>query len=90
MHSVHILDPDEKQDFSVDWAAEMASGEVISTSAWEVHPGLTTSSEANTDTTATIWLEAGRPGRSYYAINRITTDAGRKFDQTLRIRCEST
>ncbi|RNL66228.1 hypothetical protein EFK50_00970 [Nocardioides marmoriginsengisoli] len=82
-------DPDSKLDYLANWAGTgpkgpwLKDGDTIATSEWIVPAGLTKTDEANTDTTATIWLSGGTLGQSYEVVNRITTAQGRGEDQTL-------
>jgi hypothetical protein len=79
-------DPDELLDYQVDWTQPLA-GDLISTSTWIVPDGIEAGQEANTTTTATIWLSGGEVGKDYSLINRITTAAGRIRDQTCVLKC---
>lgn len=79
-------DPDEVLDYTVDWDNRLLTGETISTSTWVIPTGITKDSDANDDTTATVWLSGGTAGTNYSLVNRITTSQGRTYDQTITIR----
>jgi hypothetical protein len=68
--------PDEKLDYLVDWSDELATGETIATSAWDVPAGLTGSDETNDDTSTLIFLAGGTAGTEYLVTNTITTSRG--------------
>jgi hypothetical protein len=80
-------DPDEVLDYRIDWSGAL-SGDVISTSTWVVPSGIVRDSDTHDDTTATIWLSGGSANSRYIFTNRIVTDGGRTFDQsvTLEVR----
>ncbi len=77
-------DPDAILDYGCKWL-EWLDGDTISSSTWIVPSGLTEDSASHTTTTTTIWLSGGTAGQTYEVVNRITTAAGRKNDQTLEI-----
>lgn len=82
-------DPDATLDYQRDWSAWLAAADddTIVTSTWIVPDGLTKTDEANTATTATVWLSGGTAGLSYDVVNRIVTAQGRTDDRTLTIIC---
>jgi len=83
-------DPNEVDSFQIDWSERLTS-ETISTSDWEITPAgeLTEDSSSSTTTMTTIWLSAGVDGTTYQLTNRVTTTAGRTFDQTVKLRVKS-
>lgn len=78
-------DPDARLDYMVDWTSWL-SEDTIANSEWIVPSGLVYEADANTDTTATVWLSGGDLGSSYDVVNRITTAAGRIDDRTIIIK----
>lgn len=82
-------DPDEVVDYSVDWSPRLDS-DTISTSTWIVPAGITEDSDSSTTTTTTIWLSGGTAGVTYALINRITTAAGRTFEEAISLRIRPT
>lgn len=92
MSNVHLKDPDEVIDYTVDWTADdwLASGEEISTSTWSVSPtgSLTIDSESETTTTATAFVSAGTVGKVYRLTNEIVTDQGRTGQRSVIVRVE--
>lgn len=83
--STFIKDPDAVLDFTVDWAANLATDDTIATANFTVPAGITKDSQSNTTTTATVWLSGGTAGTTYNVVCRITTADGRTDDRTLRI-----
>lgn len=69
--------PTEKLDYRVDWATWLGA-DTITTSTWTVPTGLTSVTQSNTTTDATIWIESGSVGTSYILTNSIITTGGRK------------
>jgi hypothetical protein len=81
-----IKDPDAVLDYTVDWSPWLSdSGDQITSSAWIVPEGLTTTADYYTTTTATVWLSGGTVGREYVVTNRITTAAGRVDDRSFTL-----
>jgi hypothetical protein len=94
MTQTFIKDPDERQDYSVDWTTEgyLASGETISASSWTVPAGVTQYGIATVNgaaTIATIWLSGGTHGQEYYVANKITTTSGRIAERSIKIICRN-
>ena len=81
-------DPNEKLDFSLDWRVEnrIPVGDVIVASLWIAPPGVSVVSESFSDTVTTIWLTGGTIGETYDFLNRVTTEAGRILDKTVRLK----
>ena len=75
MQYMQPKDPAEVLDYTLDWDAELGTGEEISgTPVWTVPDGITKDSQANTTTTATIWLSGGTAGVEYAIACKITTN----------------
>lgn len=66
-------DEDDKIRVVLDWSKWLGSSEIAS-SAWEVDSGVTTASESNTTTTATVYVLGGTYDCEYWAKNTITTN----------------
>jgi hypothetical protein len=83
----YTKDPASTLDFAADWAAWLTArgSDTIASSVWVVPTGITSTAEAHTTTTATIWLSGGTLGQTYDVVNRVTTTAGRIEDHTLSI-----
>lgn len=79
-------DPDAVLDYSVDWTEWLPGDDAISDSIWEVPDDLTASRESVADARATVFLAGGESGQTYHVTNRITTEAGRVDDRTIRVR----
>lgn len=82
-----IKDPDAVLDYQVDWSVWLGD-DTIASSTWIVPDGITKGFDANTTTTATIWLSGGIAGLNYTITNRITTDNGRTDDRTITIQVQ--
>jgi hypothetical protein len=85
--------PDEFLDYTCDWTGDLSEGETIETSTWTaldstgVAPDVTMSNESFIpEASATVWLDGGVPGRKYYFLNKVVTNAGRKIEQILWLR----
>jgi hypothetical protein len=81
-------DPNETEDFALDWTRVLASGETVdsvSVSSSDVTVGTTDISGART----IARLTGGTAGTTADVLFRATTSAGRILDETLRIRVEA-
>ena len=81
-------DPDEIKDYVVNWSA-LLDTDTISLSTWILPVGITSLSESNTDTAASIFLTGGTAGETYLLNNRIVTDGGRTYDRTLKLKMKN-
>jgi hypothetical protein len=80
-------DPSAVLDYTVDWAAWLATSETISASTWVVAAGITQTTPAPsfTTTTTTIWLTGGTVGTEYTITNHVTTNQGRQDDRSFTV-----
>lgn len=81
-------DPNERLDYQIDWVTKrLLSGETIATSTWTVVEGtVTIDTDTNVAGITTVWLMGGAAGEKCELLNRITTSAGRTYDQTVTLR----
>jgi len=87
-------DPDEVLDYYVNWLGTADEpgplyniGDLIVSSTWEVPTGIVKDSDTFAPTgLVTIWLSGGTIGETYFFVNHITTQGGREFDKTVKIR----
>lgn len=81
-------DPDEVLDYQIDWATDrLDEGETITTTLWQVESGdVVIDSDEELDGVTTVWLSGGTVDTSSIVLNRITTSAGRIYDQSCRLR----
>jgi hypothetical protein len=84
-------DPDERKDYSIQWAAHLTGAETIASSVWVVDTGITVATTTTSATATTIWLEGGTSGTNYKVINRITTTSSpaRILEKAIQIRVKS-
>lgn len=67
-------DPNAIDLFEVDWSDWLAEvNDTIAASQWVLPSGLTSETEAFSDTTASIEISGGTVGTTYTVTNRITT-----------------
>lgn len=80
-------DPDEVLDYKLDWTERLA-GDTIVSSIWQMSPadGLVIDRHSFTVTETVVWLSEGTLGATYELLNRIQTDGGRTFDQTVKLK----
>jgi len=79
-------DPDAVKDYPFDWAQWLPAGDIISAAQAIVDdPALTVDSVLHDQTTVTVWLSGGQPGKTYKVTCRITTAQGRKEDYSIYI-----
>ncbi len=79
-----LQDPSDNLDYTIDWT-DWLGGDTIVTSSWVVTAGLTEGANANTTTSATVWLTGGTAGTSYVATNTIITAAARTANRSFNI-----
>jgi hypothetical protein len=83
-------DPNEVLDYQVNWTNRLETGETISTSTFTVAEGtVVIDSSSAASPTTTVWLSGGTEGEACTILNRITTSAGRTYDQSVRLRIRS-
>lgn len=83
-------DPDDTDDFTIDWVNELAVGETISLlTVTAITAGITVSSSSISTTRTTARLTGGTAETTYDVRYRITTSTGRQLDETLRIPVET-
>lgn len=77
-----------KLDYAMSWAAYLATGDSVATGVWTASAGITVSSSpapSMTDNVATVWLEGGTAGATYYIVCSITTVDGRIDARAIKI-----
>jgi hypothetical protein len=84
----HVKDPNALLDYSIDWYDWLNPlGDQILTSTWVATPGITITTDTNTLTNTTVWLEGGVQG-VYRVTNTIETLGGRRDERSLTIRVQ--
>ena len=91
--------PDQMEDFSVDWSRALRSGETISSVSWNINnTGVNSATPidgiqveypsglTNTDTVATIRLQSGTVNTKYKVSCTITTSSSRELVQLVYLR----
>lgn len=83
-----VKDPNEVLDYEIDWATyRLQSGETISSSTFSVVEGdVVIDSDSDLAGVTKVWLSGGTHGTACLVLNRITTSAGRTYDQSVRLR----
>ena len=81
-------DPNALLDYTVDWSAWLATGEVIDSVSWTVPTGITSAGTSNTDTTATIRLGTATRSKTYEIGCTITTSEGQIDKRTFSVTCQ--
>jgi len=90
MNSWPHKDPDEFLDYEVDWSDRLEEGETIIASAFTVQTGsVVKTTETLATPVATVWLSGGAEGETCVITNRVTTSAGRIYDESVRLRIRS-
>jgi len=82
------LDPDDIDDFVLDWTNRLTTGETITGFTVTVASGTATVSGSTSGTTTTARLSAATAGTVQVRF-RITTSAGRQLDETATIQVEA-
>lgn len=87
--SVYVQDPNDVQDYAVDWT--LAPGDTITASTWTPDVGVTVHSEAFANTPipqTVVWVSVAAAGTTVNIVNHITTAQGRQKDHTITIQCQ--
>ena len=94
-------DKDETLDYTVDWSRALEGGETIQSVSWSIInsnnekvsfnlgttvDGLKNLTQTNTQTVATVYLNAGIDNREYKIFCSITTTLGRTKERSVKIR----
>ena len=83
-------DPDDTDDFTLDWTNVLASGETISSmSATSVSGGLTVASSSISTVYTTARVSGGTAGTDAVVRFRIVTSTARQLDESLTIHVEA-
>lgn len=84
---IYYHDPGEDNaiDYRINWSQWIGTDTIV-TSTWTVPAGITKNSEENTTTEAVVWVTGGVVGNTYTLTNHIETAAGRKWDQSIKLR----
>jgi hypothetical protein len=78
-------DPDSILDYMMDWSRWLGEDEITS-ATWEASDaGITIDSQANTTSTATVWVSGGTVDETYTLTCRIVTTEGRTEDRSFDI-----
>lgn len=92
MKSWPAKDPNEVLDYQINWAdaddPRLVTGETLSSSTFLVVEGdvvIDSQTYASSGLT-TVWLSGGTAGTRCLILNRVTTSAGRTYDQTVVLR----
>ena len=92
-----LKDPDEVKDYTLNWAPELAVGEVIANQVWTLVAGTDGAlniddGTLHTDTMSSVWVSGGTAGIDYELTCHITTSStphARQLEFTGRIRCRN-
>jgi hypothetical protein len=92
-------DPNEVLDFNLDWAnplnPRLVQGETLLTSEWTIIQGTVVMGNGNNGALAasfapsglsTVWLIGGADGEVAILNNKVTTSAGRTYEQLMKLR----
>ncbi len=80
-------DPDDIADYQMDWSNRLEEGETLETSTFTVVQGsVEIDSQDFNGGLTTVWLSGGTAGEVCLIRNRVTTDQGRQWDNTGRLR----
>ncbi len=87
-----LIDPDEKLDFTANFASWLDSGiEIAGTPIWTIFPtGPTLSDQSNTVSAATIFVAGATLGVVYYLSCKIVTTKSvpQTAERTIVLRCD--
>lgn len=79
------MDRDAVLDFAFDWSAWLAQGETISSKTITPSAGITVNSSSEAGGVVTVWLSSSAAISDQTVACRITTNAGRTDERTIRL-----
>jgi hypothetical protein len=83
---IRFKDPQAVLDYSFNWSDWLSEiGDTIASSTWTIPDGITSVSQSNTTTRATVILSGGTSGTQYTIRNHITTAGGKQDDRSMII-----
>jgi hypothetical protein len=78
-------DPEDLDDFGIDWTAKLLGAETIASVVWIVPAPLVKASEAINGAVTLIRLSGGVSGAAYTVTCRMTSSTGRQLDRSARL-----
>lgn len=77
-------DPNETAWVTMDWTRRLTSGITISTSAWSIPSGVTSSTDVvvSGNLKTSILIAGGTAGQDYECVNTVTTSDGQTLQRT--------
>lgn len=78
----YVKDPNDAVDYQINWSPFLGVDTIIA-STWTPDDGITVASDGRSATTTTVTVAGGTVGQEFGVRNRITTTAGRIWDETL-------
>jgi hypothetical protein len=85
-------DPNDIKDYALDWSPKLPDGDILIGSEWFVvdeTQSLVIDSSSFTDTLSTVWLSEGDESSAVEVLNRVTTQGGRQYDQTMKLKIKT-
>lgn len=82
-------DLDEVLDYQIDWTARLETAETITSSVIVKVGSVVVDSTSAVTPVVTVWLSGGTENESCMITNRITTNQGRTYDQSVKLRIKS-
>lgn len=80
-------DPDEVLDYQFDWSDVLEDGEtIIASNVFVAEGSVVIDSQSLAGGLVTFWLSGGEIGERVVITNRITTNGGRTYDYSGRLR----
>ncbi len=87
--SSFVKDPQSELDWVFDWSSWLASGETITGHTITADAGITVAPSGKPTTLdagkVTVWLAGGTLDQRYSIACRVTTNAGRTDERTIRV-----
>lgn len=91
MSTYFLVNPNDKLDWTHDWADFLGAGDTIASRVWTIYPlhqGTPVTPVLANSTTATVIVSGLLAGNVYYLSEKITTAAGLVGERSIVLRCD--
>ena len=88
MSAFHLIDPDEKLTFSVDWVSWLAASDTVVSASWTITPtGPTVVDLGEDGTVVSASVESSTRGEIYRLTCDMVSNDGETGQRSFEIRC---
>ena len=82
-----VKDPNDVEQFGINWVPKLATGDALATSVWSVVSGtVVIDTNTSNSTHALVTLSGGTLGERCVLLNRVTTSLNKTRDRTCYVK----